>query len=370
MLRKLALLSFPLSIVLYYIVPIVIFNKSFKYLTLLLGILGAYYLGSRFPLTLKYEVKKIINSQRRDNLILMLGIIVVLIFFYVNNGIENVFSEKYRHWYYIVNNQWNSTNWFYKSNQYIGMLTLFFSAYCGWLDGKINLIKKRSMLWVLLGTVARYSLGSRLFILHLVLYFFSYHVSSGKKLKKSVLYVFIVFGFFSLYIGFAGRFDVSGQGVLVPFLSSIDGISNLSLAVENVYSTNFNLEFFLYHWTPLPAFLFEIPETNLTIIKYGDVNDSSEPMPLIASVFYLQGWYCLIYFFILGSITAGIAKQWQDHKTFLNFFLILSLLYMVLIYHNHSGWRAVSRFFIILLWLKLLLKFIPVIAVKYRQLQN
>lgn len=363
MFKKLIFYAFPLSILIYYILPFFLLDPNFKSFSLLIFMVISYFLGTRFPFKFSGELKSLINNQKRNSYIFLLGVILFIIYIINNGGISNIFSGNFRNWYYYVNNQWEG-GLFYKINQIIGMFSLFFCSYCGWLDGEKKKISKNSILWVSLNVIPRLMINSRLFFLGILIYAFSYFVSSNKKFKLGYIICYSIIIFILLNFSLSLRFDGSDIDMSTMILSSFNGIENLSFVLENIYSDFFNFEFFLYHWTPLPGVLFTIPETNLTVLKYGTAYGSSEPMPLIASIVYLQGRFSIIYTFLLGSVVSGVIKQWDTNKTFINFFIMLNIIYMVLIYHNHSNWRANSRVLIILIWFKIFLSFDPLFGKK------
>jgi len=279
----------------------------------------------------------------------------MIILYLSNVGITNLFGGNFRNYYYIVNDQWEGGS-FYKINQIVGMISIFFCCYCGWLDGKKNKISINSIIWITLNVLPRLMLSSRLFILGIGLYVLSFITSKNIKVKLRTKIIISIMFFITIIIGFNMRYDTNENSITFVILKSLDGITNLTFALDNMYSSNFNLSFFLYHWTPLPGFLFDIPNMNLSFLKHGSLSGSSEPMPLIASVVYLQGWFSLIYFFMLGSIVKSVIKSWNKKKTFLTFFIMINIIYMLLIYHNHSDWRSSSRTLILLLWFNFFLK--------------
>jgi hypothetical protein len=369
MIRKVALYSFPLGIVIYYFIPILFrYNVDSNLVTYLILLIVTYFIGCKFPLAYNVELKPKLFSKKSIKKITFTLAVVCMIIFIINNGIQNIFGGNFREYIYVINNQWENVGWYRKINQYIGMLSLFFVTFCGWQDGLNKKITLVSVLWVMLNVIPRLLISSRLFFLGIIIYLIAFITSSNIKFKflsfKSIL--FLCISFLAFYWGIGKRFDMNEVGLTEIVLKPLDGLNNLDFVFRLKNTNYFDFEYFLYHWTPIPSSFFDIPETNLTYLKY-DINEgSSEPMPLIASAFYLQGWYSLIYSFILGSLVSGISTVWKQNKSFFNFCILLAILYMTLVYHNHSGWRAVSRFFIILMWLKIFLFYNSKLAVRYK----
>jgi len=369
MIQKLALYSFPLAIVIYYFTPMLfsynVDNELFAYLILLIV---TYFIGCKFPLAYNVELKPNLISKTSIKKITFMLAVICMIIFVLNNEIQNIFGGNFREFIYVKNNQWESFGWFRKINQYVGMISLFFVAFCGWQDGLTKKITLASILWIILNVIPRMMINSRLFFLGLIIYIIAFNISSNKKFRilsfRFILRLNILFLIF--FWGITRRFDLNEFAFLEVLLKPLDGLNNLDFVFRLKNTNYFDFEYFIYHWTPLPSFIFDIPETNLTYLKYGLTEGSSEPMPLIASAFYLQGWYSLIYSFILGSLVSGISMVWKQNKSFFNFFILISILYMTLAYHNHSGWRAVSRFFVLLMWCKIFLFYNSKLAVRYK----
>lgn len=333
------------GLIIYFLIPGLslypLFDKTNVYIiSLCLSfILGYNLLNSRSSFSFKYELS---TFGPKLYIILVISVLFsLLVWVVIMGGISTVLSGALRNIYY--NNQYDSSQLRFIVSKYIGLVFLGFPLIAGLLTRRLNrTVRIINLLLIVLITLTKVLIGSRLFIIYVLSYFcgIAYVKYLSKKRIVSLLIVFllaIIYGFYTRY----RTIDINNV------LDVFNATTNLTYIVSNNY-TDFDFKSVLFNLSLLPIDVIGYEVPNMTLLKYGSLKGSSEPMPVIVSLYYSVGWYSSLYFLFFGLVSQYAYKK-ALKGDILHFLLLLTLSYIFMVYINHSSLRASGRYFMLVL---------------------
>ena len=341
-----------IAIIIYFILPSIILQENLisKKILFLVTLLIGFVFGR--SIIRNYNSKLTLNQLWSNKLIKpkyfyylnLFTILSILLWIISMGGIYNILDSNLREYYYQTLDQWDGLKWQFILNKYIGVFFFLYPVYSGIYWGKLkNKNKKISMLILFSLTLTKFLLGSRLFIIYFLIFFIVRMIFS--KTTKIYISIYSLIFLSLIYFGFNMRY---GDEFNVDTLfSSLNANVNLDYIINNDIISQTKLKSFFYDITILPSSVLNYELPNLTTLKYGKSLGSSEPMPVIANIYYSLGYFGFIYFFIVGMFSK-IGQNLVKKGNIYGILLLLSIFYMFIIYINHSSFRASSRFMILI----------------------
>lgn len=290
-------------------------------------------------------------SQATYMLVTFIVLFSLIIWFYNVDALSAIIDgESVRDKFY--EDQWNINQSKYFISKYVTFIFIFYPIFLGWNYNKFN--KTRRILGFILLvaiSITKLLMESRLFILYILI--FGMVNSMQKRLQGGKIFLFGLLLSLFISLGFYLRYgDVKFEYLLVFF----DGYGNLKYVVEEGVKSGRVLAGLVYDLTLIPGGLLNYSVPNLTELKYGSAEGSSEPMPVLASIFYSVQYLGFVYYVLIGYYSHYGRYLVLNHKP-KGVFVLLSIFYVSVLYVNHSGFRAASRFFILVLTFLALSKF-------------
>ncbi|MDA7509582.1 hypothetical protein N8481_02175, partial [Akkermansiaceae bacterium] len=250
-------------------------------------------------------------------------------------------AENFREFYY--QNQWNKTNADYVK-KITGLIFIGFPVYGALFWEKFSFRRKIAVVILLFFvTLPKILIQSRFFVLYFAI-FFCIRVAMGRFTKKTIIFAAAVMGYL-IYYGFSIRF-----GEDLDLSKSVSWNINVEYIINGSYRGDQIVKGFLFDFTLIPTSFFDYRTPNMTTLKYGREIGSSEPMPVLANLYYHYGNYGSVFYFFIGTLmrAATTLISRNDNRGFI---LLAALLSMTVIYLNHSSVRGCSKYLqLILHW--------------------
>lgn len=342
-----------LAIIIYFFLPLIILQqklnskKSLFLITLLIGfVLGRSMIRNyKSKLSINQKWSNILIKSKNISYLNLFTVLSILLWVISMGGISNIFDSNLREYYYQSLDQWDGFKWQFIVNKYLGVFFFLYPIYYGIHWGKLKSKNKKFVILImLLLSLTKFLVGSRLFIIYFLIFLIVRMIFVDISKKKILLFILIFCSF--IYYGFSQRYD--GQLTTDIIISTFNANTNLDYIMNNNIISKTKFESFFYDITIIPASVFNYELPNLTTLKYGEFVGSSEPMPVIANIYYSLGYFGFIYFFIVG-IFSKIGQNLVVKGKISGILLLFSIFYMFMIYINHSSFRASSRFMILII---------------------
>ena len=168
-------------------------------------------------------------------------------------GISNIFDSNLREYYYQSLDQWDGFKWQFIVNKYLGVFFFLYPIYYGIHWGKLKSKNKKFVILImLLLSLTKFLVGSRLFIIYFLIFLIVRMIFVDISKKKILLFILIFCSF--IYYGFSQRYD--GQLTTDIIISTFNANTNLDYIMNNNIISKTKFESFFYDITIIPASVF------------------------------------------------------------------------------------------------------------------
>ena len=345
--RRIGILSPLLGVAIWYIFPsFYLGNGTIDLYTYLIWIILTFYLG--YSLGNKFSIKyyRISLTQRSFNRVFLLFSLLtylgVSLMIQNYGGLNSLLSGNARNYYY--QNQFQlSTNRFVIA-KYVGILFTVYVIYGGiYWDRMTSILRRGFVIALFLISYLKWALGSRLFILYILFLMGRSYRYKFTGFQKITVLVLVIIG---VTLGVAMRYGTYNSSDILSIFRSTENL-NYVLSLESPIS----ISAFIYDLSFIPTNYFDYKIPNLTLLKYGALNGSSEPMPVLASMYYGMKNWSAVYMMILGYFAGMAFKNYSKDSLF--FLYMCALTYVFLLYLTHSSFRATNRLAILCIHIQL-----------------
>ena len=327
-----------MGISIWYLIPSIILETGSSTLyVFLVSMLLSYFVG--VFLGTKYTIKQYRLPIGNRLFTISFGVVSFFVYFGIAimiknyGGLSSIFSGNARNYYY--QGQFNLSTSRFIIAKYVGILFLVYVLYGGisW-DRLSGFLRKSFLVTLALISYLKFALGSRLFVLYALIFLVGR--SYKYQFSRLQIYMLLASSLVGLSVGSVLRYGSYDIETLFSIFRATENL-NFVLGLEG----KTNLSSFFYDLSFIPSSLFDYELPNLTLLKHGSLKGSSEPMPVLASMYYGMKDWSFLYMTALGYF-AGLAYR-NFSRSPLSFFYLFALMYVFLLYLTHSPFRATNR---------------------------